>query len=247
MRWPILHAGNFLLLANLCACQCNGPGLRAPADRAVESTCSLELMDSRRTLVNRSYVLGSPALLVVESVDPASGEAVISSGDRVESLPAFAAKSAARAAGATDGYVVEVLDSHGGAMSAGTPVTDRAIVQLRNGEAGTYLVESHGSMVPGPRAQAARLKIFKVDMPDQTQPSTCDNRIRVHDYLVATVIHPSAWIAATATGSLASSPVTCRTEMTPGPPATRCNTTADGALVCAWVPACSTNDPQQAP
>ena len=238
------------ILLILDACQCMLAGRQpsaAAATAAAAGDCTLELMDARRTLSQRMYATGSPALVVLEKPADTAGDGEIRSGDRITMRPASADDAGTQGITARQVYIAEGEDSSGHVLAAGSPLSDGAFVRLRTGPAEAYVRESHGAIEPGPRDQATRLELLKADMPDRTQPSSCDSHIRSHDLVLLLAIRPGTWMAADGVGSLSMPRAPCREDATMPASRLHCGSTNGGSLVCAWTPQCSLFDTTRSP
>jgi hypothetical protein len=121
-------------------------------------------------------------------------------------------------------WKIEALDAGGAPLAAQTPIKDGSTVRLHNAT-GT-----------------SQYLIYKADVPDASQVSTCDQRIRDGDFVYLRTVEPALWVAASASGAL-STP----NGSAPGPAAQavcarseqRCRNNGSGGFVCAWAPVCS--------
>jgi hypothetical protein len=209
----------------------------ATADDAADNApqfrpCSLEQVQSRKTLYRRADISGVATPLLINIAAPSSAERLVRNGKFIS----FSSGNSDVSAAGVVPWRLETLDPAGRAATDATPLGDGNMIRLR-----TAAVKPESDKDPP-------LVIVKADVPDQNRPTTCDAQIRDGDFVFLHTISPSVWLTA------APAPTTPvhRTETMPqsvlvngsaDPTCVQdsetCVTDKTGGLVCAWAPSCA--------
>jgi len=127
---------------------------------------------------------------------------------------------------------IEGLDPHDDPLEEGAGLTDGSRVRLRAGRHGGFVYfEGPGS--------PSLLVIRKADVPDQTRPTTCDERLRDGDFVFLRTVSPSIWIGLSARGTGPPVPVAAPADRKKCVRDREICRTDRGGPVCAWAPDCS--------
>jgi hypothetical protein len=89
------------------------------------------------------------------------------------------------------------------------PIRDGAKVRLQMANTARFVdVDQSGAVttVSGRARSASTLVIYKADVPDATDPQTCDSIIRDGDYVFLRDRRPAAWLAPDRAGGLQAGP-----------------------------------------
>lgn len=194
--------------------------------------CSLEQVQSRKTLYRRTDISGVATPLLIHIAAPSSSERLVRNGKFI----AFSSGNGELSAPGEVPWRLETLDPAGRPATDAIPLGDGNMIRLRTA-AGKSASDKDPPLV-----------ILKADVPDQNRPTTCDAQIRDGDFVFIHTISPSIWLTA---APAANTPVP-RAETMPhsvlvngseDPSCVQdsetCVTDKSGGLVCAWAPSCA--------
>jgi len=226
----------FAFAAPICGCASQGAPAREAAsaeDNAPQfRPCSLEQVQSRKTLSRHPDITGVATPLLIHIAAPIGSERLVRNGEVIS----FSSRHGEASAQGAPPWLLETLDPAGRPAADATPLSDGNMIRLR-----TAVVNSQSAKDPP-------LVIVKADVPDQSRPTTCDAQIRDGDFVFIHTISPSAWLnAAPATGTpvpnAETMPHSVLVNGSEDPSCVQdhetCVTDKAGGLVCAWAPSCA--------
>ncbi len=242
MRNPFETATTALIVAligPICGCASQGAPAGETASASEESPqiklCSLEQVQSRKTLSRHPDIGGVATPLLIHIAAPAGSERLVRNGE----LIAFSSSIGDSSASAASTARLQALDPAGRPAVVATPLLDGTMIRLR---APADNAQSDSTSDKNPP-----LVIVKADVPDQGRPSTCDAQIRDGDFVFIYTISPSVWLnAPPSTTPLPRADTMPHTALANGsedPSCVQdhesCTTDKRGGTVCAWAPACA--------
>jgi hypothetical protein len=136
-------------------------------------------------------------------------------------------------------WILEAVGKEDGASPEASVISDRGLIRLRSSKGG-YLRLVDGQ--PGVSANienASQLVVYKIDVPDSTRPTSCDERLRDGDFVFLEALEPNRWLDSSADGVLHSIPAKDTDVAACVQERERCYTDERGGIACAWGPKCS--------
>jgi hypothetical protein len=218
----------FAIATPICAAASQGDADDAPQFRP----CSLEQMQSRKTLSRHSDISGVATPLLIHITAPKRSDRLVRNGEAISFSPGNGEASVREVLPS----LLETLDPAGRPAADAAPLSDGNMIRLR-----AAVLNSQSDKDPP-------LVIVKADVPDQNRPTTCDAQIRDGDFVFIHTISPSVWLtAAPAAGSpvprAAKNPRSVLVNGSQDPSCVQdletCVTDKAGGLVCAWAPSCA--------
>lgn len=204
-----------------------------PPEPPAQRPCSLAQVQTRRNLPRLPRVEGIAVLLVLRMHAWADSDRLVRSGQSISLvLPPGGASAPVVLRGRVEG-----IDPGGAPARKGTALVDGGMVRIRIGRS------DRPATFAGAEA-ASRLILAKADVPDQTRPTTCDERLRDGDFIFLRTASPSVWVGLSASGEANGPPVLVarRSETPDSSGCVRdrevCRTDRGGP-VCAWTPVCA--------
>ena len=194
--------------------------------------CSLEQVQSRKTLYRRTDISGVATPLLIHITAPSSSERLVRNGKVIS----FSSGNGEPAAQGAVPWRLETLDPAGRPSTDAIPLSDGNMIRLR-----TSAVKSQSDKDPP-------LVIVKADVPDQNRPTTCDAQIRDGDFVFIHTISPSVWLSAAPAPNTPvprddAMPHSVLVNGSANPSCVQdsetCVTDKSGGLVCAWAPSCA--------
>jgi hypothetical protein len=223
-----------------------------PPDRGFEQ-CPLGLAQSRKDLTQVITADGAPTPLLIHYETRMGNDRVVKNGQLIYFMATRHDADPPRNYGpemnrhiiprelpvtaATSKWHIEAVDPNGRPLPPDAPVSDGDTLRLRNESGGYLMLGARGQETVPDAAQAALLTLYKVDVPDSTRPSTCDDKIRDGDFVFVLAAPPGIWVNAAPDAALYVQPMGkanphCVQEEE------RCYQDAGGGFVCAWAPVC---------
>jgi hypothetical protein len=252
----LLSAGATLLLGApiLSGCSLVLPHPeKALPDQGIEQ-CSLDTLQYRRELPTKITAQGTAVPMIVRHVPPGpdrllrNGQSIYFNdthphasvsnnqdlGDRIMiSLnPLIAPKDSSV-------WILDAVEKESGAAPADSFLSNRVVIRLRT-STGDYLRVVNGQLSTSSSINnASHFVVYKIDVPDSTRRTSCDEQLRDGDFVFLEALEPSLWLDSSSDGTLhgatesGSNGAECVQERQ------RCYTDDRGGLVCAWAPKCS--------
>jgi hypothetical protein len=224
-----------------------------PPDRGIEQ-CSLDTLQYRRQVPMKVAAQGVAVPMIVRHVTPGpdrllrNGQSIYFNdthphtdaapnqdlGDRVliSLSPLISPKESSI-------WILEAVEKESGTTAADSLVSNRALIRLRASNGGYFRIVDGHPQISADVAEASRLVVYKIDVPDSTRPTSCDEQLRDGDFVFLEALEPGLWLDSSADGTLRgasgsnSSAAECVQERQ------RCYTDDHGATTCAWAPKCS--------
>ncbi len=213
-----------------------GEAASAPDDAPLFKLCSLDQVQSRKTLSRHPDISGLATPLLIHLVAPVGSERLVRTGEAIS----FTFSSGDPSAAAASALLLEILDPAGRPAADATPLVDGTMIRLSPA--------APNSSSNAPSNKNPPLVIVKADVPDQGRSSTCDAQIRDGDFVFIYTISPSVWLDAPPTNipALPRAVKLPQAVLGNGSEDPRCVqdrefcvTEKRGGTVCAWAPACA--------
>ena len=248
-KWAALRfvAAVSLVLLNGCSLFFPHPeksiNVIGDADTPKDGRCSLAVAQLRKSVPTQVGAAGSPTALIIHVGSSTAASRTIGSGDMIY-FEASAPDGGPVPPDHSARYRIEGLDSKGATVVQGKVLMNGDWVALHDSQGlNDFELKENNKRVS--LSVASRLVIYKIDVPDATRPTTCDEQIRDQDFVFLRVLDPSTWLMVSDAGVLmvrkGASGVGTENPNNPRCPREeeRCRTDPRGGLVCAWVPVCA--------
>jgi hypothetical protein len=252
----LLSAGAVLLLGapmlGGCSLVLPHPDKDLP-DQGIEQ-CSLDTLQYRRQLPAKITAQGTAVPLIVRHVTPGAdrllrnGQSIYfndthphadASNNQDSSDRIMISLNPLTAPKDSSVWILDALEKESEAAPADSFVSNRALIRLRT-SSGDYLRVVDGQLsISSNIDNASHFVVYKIDVPDSTRRTSCDERLRDGDFVFLEALEPSLWLDSSADGTLrgatgnGSNGAECVQERQ------RCYTDDRGGLACAWAPKCS--------
>jgi hypothetical protein len=194
--------------------------------------CSLEQMQSRKSLSRQPDISGVATPLLIHLTAPIGATRRVHNGEVIS----FSSRNGEAPPQGAPPWLLEILDPAGRPAAEAATLSDGNMIRVRTSGAN-----------PRPDKDPP-LVIVKADVPDQNRPTTCDAQIRDGDFVFIHTLSPSVWLnAAPATAASVPSaetmPHSVLVNGSKDPSCVQdsetCVTDKGGGLVCAWAPSCA--------
>jgi hypothetical protein len=224
----------------------------APPDRGIEE-CSLDVLEYRRQLPNRIAAQGVAVPVIVRHATP-DDERLLRSGQAIYFVDTHPQADASQSDSGdrqmismhtshlpkdSSIWILEAVDKADGASPEASAVSDRALIRLRSSKGGYLRLVDGQPSVSANLENASRLVVYKIDVPDSTRPTSCDERLRDGDFVFLEALEPNRWLDSSSDGTLRSIPANDSNAAPCVQERQRCYTDERGGLACAWGPKCS--------
>jgi hypothetical protein len=225
----------------------------APPDRGIEE-CSLDILQYRRQLPKRIAAQGVAVPVIVRHVTPGA-ERLLRNGQAIYFVDTHPQADATRNPDSGDRqlismntsrlpkdssiWILDAADKGPGATPEESVISARALIRLRASKGGYLRLVDGQPSVSANIEDASRLVVYKIDVPDSTRPTSCDESLRDGDFVFLEALEPNRWLDSSADGALHSTPADGTNAAACVQDRERCYTDDRGGLACAWGPKCS--------
>jgi hypothetical protein len=220
----------------------------APPDRGIEE-CSLDILQYRRELPKRVAAQGVAVPVIVRHAT-ARPERLLRDGQAIYFVGTHAppnldmggrqliSTNTSRPPKDSSIWIVDAVNKEPGSRAEDPVISDRALIRLRASNGGYLRLVDGQPSVSANIENASRLVAYKIDVPDSTRPTSCDERLRDGDFVFLEALEPNLWLDSSADGVLhGASAEAANAECVQQ--RERCYTDDLGGLACAWGPKCS--------